>query len=168
MPTRWELTFESDVNDLSGVLASLYLKLSPPGLMAFLQSMVDPWLRMRTDNRFDSEGDDVSGAWHPLTHATQMIRAAGGFPSAHPINVRTGKMKSFLVGQRSDVKPNGLGATLTYPGATADPDLIEKIKVAQQGKAYPRTPPRQVIGVNTNDMLFITSELIAYLAEDYI
>lgn len=166
----WELTFEADTEELEAVLQKLTVKLSPPGLMGFLATMVDPWLRMRTDNRFASEGDDVTGNWHPLTLATQMMRIQGGFPPSHPINVRTGKMRDFLTGMASDVKPNGIGATLTYPGPVGDPELNEKIKTAQMGKTArsQKTPARPVVGVNENDMLFITSELVAWLSEDYL
>lgn len=159
---------ETDAASAVAVLAHLTMKLSPAGLHTFLDTMVDPFIRARVDQRFASEGDDVVGAWHPLTVATQMIRAAKGYPSAHPINQRSHKMHSFLVNTQSDVKPTGIGATLTHPPPTGDGLMNQKIQTAQAGKSRPRTPPRPVIGVNENDMLFITSELALYLSEDFI
>lgn len=164
----FQVTFEADAAHLQGVLLMLEDKLNPLGLAEFMDATVDPFLRMRTEDRFAQEGDDVVGSWQPLQLATQQIRASKGFSPAHPINVRTGKMRNFLVNRPADVKPNGFGATLTYPGPIGDSELFEKLSTAQGGKSYPSTPPRPVIGVNENDMLFVTSELVAWLMEGYI
>ena len=158
-----------DQSDLDDVVHNLETKLSPAGLAGFLDSVVDPFIRGRIDGRFGSEGDDVSGRWHPLTQATQQIRASYGFPPDHPINVRTGKLHSFLVTNDSEVLPNGLGATLTHPApGSIDPVTAKKLATAQGGSASPSTPARPVLGVNDNDLLFVTSSLAAFISQDFI
>lgn len=161
--TGFNILFEADAASTNAMLAELEKRLSSEGLADFLSDRVDGFLRARIAQRFSGEGDDVSGAWHPLTVATSMIRASQGFPPDHPINVRTGDMRSFLVNSASDVKEHSLGATLKHPPPTTNKFINEKIRTAQQGKSRPRTPPRPVIGVNENDLLFVTSELAAYL-----
>lgn len=155
---------EIDVDDsqFQAAMALLNFRTSPAGLSTFLGTVVDPYVRARIDQRFAGEGDDVTGRWHPLTRATEMIRASKGFPPAHPINVRTDKMHSFLVNTPGDLKPNPVGATLEHPRPT-DPLTERKIQVAQMGTKRPFTPPRPVLGYNENDMLFITSSLAAWL-----
>lgn len=165
---RWHLAFEVDDKHVQHVLAMLELKLSPSGLTGFMYSHVDPFIRARTASRFAGEGDDVTGAWHPLAKATELIRASKGFTPSHPINERTARLKSVLVGRPGDAKPNGFGATLTYPGPIGDASFWEKMSTAQGGSDNPPTPPRPVIGFNENDMLFVTTELVAWLSEDYI
>lgn len=62
-----------------------------------------------------------------------------------------------------------MGATLIHPPAgSADPITAKKLKTAQSGSSKPSTPARSVVGVNENDLLFITSSLTAYLVEDFI
>lgn len=163
--TGYYVLIETDTKEVNAVIQQLQDRLSPIGLVTYLNTVVDPFVRERIDQRFGSEGDDVSGAWHPLEQATQQIRAAYGFPPDHPINVRTGKLHSFLVGTPSDVKPDGMGATLEHPPPIADPIIRKKLDTVQAGSASPKTPARPVIGLNQNDLLFITSSLVAYLVE---
>lgn len=159
---------ETDFAHADAVIDSLLVRASPVGLAAFLNTVVAPWVRNRIEQRFDNEGDDVSGSWDPLAAATQSIRASYGFPPDHPINVRTGSLRSFLVGTNSDVKPNGFGADLQHPPPSSDAIMNKKIKTAQSGDPNPRTPARPVMGLNENDLLFITSSLSAWLTQDMI
>lgn len=154
-----------DVNEaqFAGAVALLSQRLSSAGLALFLKTVVDPFIRNRIEQRFTAEGDDVTGKWHPLTVATALIRAEKGFPPDHPINVRTGYMRRFLVNTPSDVRPAGPMVTLTHPPSDADGLMALKLSTAQAGKSRPQTPARPVMGLNTNDALFITSELTAYL-----
>lgn len=156
------IDIESDTSDLLGVIAELKLRLGPGGLQDFLAFHVEPWLRMRTENRFAQEGDEVVGTWQPLERATEAIRASQGFPPAHPINHRTGRMEYFLVNTPGDVKATGLGAQVTYPRPGANGQM-DKIATAQMGKGFPKTPPRPVLGVNENDATYITSNLVAWI-----
>jgi hypothetical protein len=166
--TGFYVLIESETAEADAVIQALLLRASPVGLSAFLSTIVDPFLRNRIEQRFDNEGDDMSGSWDPLAVATQQIRASYGFPPDHPINVRTGKLKSFLVGTNSDVKANGFGATLQHPPPIADPITAKKLATAQAGSPSPSTPARPVIGVNENDLIFVTSSLAAWLTQDMI
>lgn len=163
-----QITFETDKDGAQAVIDELRDRLENAGLAQFLEKVVEPFIKLRIENRFHSEGDDVTGGWQPLHVATQLIRASYGFPPDHPINVRTSQMKDFLVNSRSDIKNNGADVTLIHPPPTGNKGLDEKIKTAQQGKTKPRTPPRPVLGFNENDLLFVTSELAAYLVEGIV
>lgn len=165
---RMDVIITTDRSSVDQALAYLEARLNPIGLATFLTTVVDPFIRNRIQQRFASEGDDVSGAWHPLAVATQQIRASYGFPSDHPINVRTGKLASYLIGTRGDVKQTGVGAALQHPPPGADAIMAKKIKTAQSGSSSPSTPPRPVIGVNENDLMFVTSSLVAWLSQDMI
>lgn len=158
----------TDRASVDRALQFLEARLSPVGLVAFLNTVVDPFIRNRIQQRFASEGDDVVGTWHPLAAATQQIRAFYGFPPSHPINQRTGRLESWLVGTSSDVKQFGVGASLQHPPPGSDAILNKKLKTAQSGSSYPPTSPRPVIGVNENDLLFVTSSLVAWLSQDMI
>jgi hypothetical protein len=158
----------ADHSTVDKVLKQLEDRTSPQGLQDFLDDKVDDFIRNRISDRFTKEGDDVSGAWHPLEQATQQIRASYGYPADHPINVRTGQLKAFLVNSHSDIKTDATGATLQHPPVTGDAAMNKKIATAQSGSSYPSTPARPVIGVNQNDLLFVTSELVAYLMEGMI
>lgn len=148
--------------DFKAAMALLGFRTSPAGIAGFLYTAIDPYVRMRASQRFAGEGDDVTGNWHPLTRATELMRAQKGFPPSHPINVRSGKMRHHIVDIPGDVKPNPIGAVLQHP-RPGDPLTMLKIETAQRGKSRPRTPARPVLGYNENDMLFITSTLAAWL-----
>lgn len=167
--TGFFVTIETDRSQVDKIMQTLEQRVNPVGLTLFLQTVVDPFLRNRIDQRFGSEGDDVTGTWHPLAQATQMIRAAYGFPPDHPINKRTGQLHAQLVGAQSDVKANGMGATLEHPPPGALSSVTaKKLATAQGGSSSPRTPARPVLGVNENDLLFVTSSLAAWLTKDII
>lgn len=167
--TGFKIEIETDSASADAVMQRLDDRTSAMGLVTFLDVVVDPFLRNRIDERFKSEGDDVTGKWHPLERATELIRASYGFPPDHPINIRTDKMHAYLVGTDSDVHPNGMGATLVHPPlGKAHSVLDKKIKTAQSGSASPSTQPRPVLGVNENDLLFITSSLAAWIIQDII
>jgi hypothetical protein len=165
---RVDVIITTDRSSADRAIQYLEARLSPVGLVTFLSTVVDPFIRNRIQQRFAGEGDDVVGAWHPLSVATQQIRASYGFPPSHPINVRTGKLESWLVGAKSDVKQFGIGASLEHPPPGSDAILSKKLSTAQSGSSSPVTPARPVIGVNENDLLFVTSSLVAWLSQDMI
>jgi hypothetical protein len=167
-PIGFQLTFEVERDHLDVLLTDLALKLSPPGLAGFLDTVVDPFIRSRIEQRFDTEGDDVTGSWHPLTIATQQIRASYGFPPAHPINVRTRDLRDWLVNTPADIKVTGFTAEANHPPPTSNTVLNTKLAAAQSGKTHPATPARPVLGLNENDLMFVTSSLVAYIAKGII
>lgn len=166
--TGFYVFIETDKSEFQKVMDHVQDRLSPVGLVTYLDTIVDPFLRNRIEQRFAGEGDEVSGAWHPLAEATQQIRSSYGYPPDHPINVRTGKLRAHLVGTESTVQADGMGATLQHPGPVADGVTRKKLVTAQSGSTSPSTPARPVIGVNENDLMFVTSSLVAYLAEGMI
>lgn len=133
------------------MLEHLETKVSPPGLTTWMEADVDPWLRQRAQDRFTNEGDDVVGAWLPLSPYTQMIRQQMGYGADHPINVRTGELENYITSAGS-IFETGVGVTLETPGGTVPPEMAVKIITAQQGSSFPPTPPRPVLGVNERDL----------------
>lgn len=160
--------FTIDTHSVELTLERLDTALSPGGIAAFLKGAVEPYIKERAQSRFDSEGDDVSGKWQPLSPATQDIRSRGEWSvgAAHPINVRTTELERYITKSQGLVAPNALGATLTYPGSPPGTSgLTEKMRTAQQGRSNPRTPPRPVIGVNEQDLAVAVEMLVFHVNE---
>jgi hypothetical protein len=127
--------------------------LSVTGLAQFLYGMVGPWVKQRAADRFQTEGDDVTGRWAPLQEATVRIRESAGHGGEHPINVRTGELEAYITGgQIGVVSSPGLGV-LKYP---KDPPktiaLKTKLSTAQRGRTNPSTVPRPVLGLGERDL----------------
>ena len=140
--------------------------LSPVGLSAFLFGSVTPWLRQRAADRFASEGDDVSGKWEPLKESTIEFREHMGL-GAHPINRRTGELEEYITQGNGRIIATPLGASLAYPGTdTVSQHLTNKVKTAQSGKKYPRTPARPVLGVDEKDLAYVVTQL-AFFVQRY-
>lgn len=151
-----DIEMRGDAQQVNAMLERLSSALSGPMLIGFMGS-VGEYLQSRARSRFASEGDDVSGAWHPLSDVTQHFRETQGFPASHPINKRTGDLEVYITQSSYSVTPNPLGATTTYPsgGAKTQGWLREKIKTAQTGKASPATEARPVLGMNERDLLYV-------------
>lgn len=161
-PTGW-IDFEI-VGDKAGVqhmLNAIDSALSVTGLAAFLYGDVGPWVKERAQQRFESEGDDVSGKWAPLMETTVDIRERGGFEGAHPINKRTGELEAYITqGQVGVVSSPGIGVLKFPQNEPKSKGLREKMKTAQGGRAVPNTVPRPVLGLNERDL----SEVLVMLA----
>lgn len=165
------------IGDSSGVQRMLHAAdtaFSTTGLMSFLTMDVGPYLQTRAKGRFAAEGDDVSGKWAPLRPATEAIREAGrsqglwSVGDAHPINVRTGELEDYITGGQGAVFPSGMaGARIQYPRITGKPTVRKKMKIAQKGGLAPnsghQTPPRPVIGLNEQDLVFVLTSLSLHL-----
>lgn len=149
-----------EAQDVYDALDNLATLLSPSGLIAFLGGHVGPYLSRRAEDRFASEGDDVTGPWKPLSEATIRLRAEQGF-AAGPINHRTGELEDWVVDGGWFAYPVGEGATLRFPGQNPTGELRSKVQTAQGGRAKPMTDPRPVLGVNEVDLLFMQSSLMA-------
>lgn len=161
MTTPFRMIIIVDNRQADAVLLRLENALSDSSMEAFLLRNTADYIHERTRARFAGEGDDVTGAWQPLLPATEHIRMNLGYPGAHPINVRTGDMESYLTGDSGAITGQ---TTWTFPApGSATGELAEKIKTAQQGKAMPSTVPRPVIGMNNVDEAAITTDLEAYL-----
>lgn len=158
------------LGDDSGVQRALEVldsALNPIGIASFLGAVVDPYLRGRAKERFTVEGDDVTGAWVPLSTATQTIRASEGYGAAHPINRRTGELERYITQSDNQIQimPT-IGAELTLPGSAPIGKLEDKVKVAQQGDpSFGRsgTPARPVLGMNEQDLAFVLLALAVHV-----
>lgn len=138
-------------------------------IAAWLVAGVDPLLRRRTEERFASEGDDISGKWQSLAPATAVIREGKGFPGEHPINVRTGEMKRHLLDSPPRVAVHGIGATLWSPGDEGAGDVANKVKTAQLGGVTPEgrpVPARPVLGVGPQDLEAVLISLAIHIASN--
>jgi hypothetical protein len=154
---RWAIRDKEVIHSIT----KLEMLVGPDGLATFLGATVGPYLRQRAQERFQSEGDDVTGPWLPLDPTTVAIRDATGFGGEHPINRRTGELEDWVTQGDTFGYPIGSGATLLFPSNEPTGRLRTKVETAQKGKKSPATPPRPVIGVNEKDLLFITAALAA-------
>lgn len=165
-------TIEVEADDVLAVLRQVELATNTIGLREFLGGPVVEWLQERADHRFASEGDDASGQWPDLTWGTQQIREALGFPREHPINVRTGDLRDWVVNSDGKVSALGpLGAELEWPGTAPDAEIESKFKVAQKGANYGENPmfptsgtvPRPVARVNAVDLEAVLEAYVMWL-----
>jgi len=141
--------------------------LSPEGMSAFMSVVMVPYLKDRAKERFEDEGDDVSGKWEPLKPATQAIRAGNpdwNVGPDHPINVRTHELENYIIGSNALVRPNDLGAQMQYPARPSTKRTIrDKMKTAQTGSSNPRTVARPVLGMNEADMIYMQLALVKHI-----
>lgn len=145
----YTVTVEGDVEEK---LLQMRAMLMPSRLAQFLSEEGHAVMRRRIDNRFDTEGDDASGIWAALKYPTQQTRRALGLGDQHPINVRTGELKRWILTDEPDVIMVGSGAQYTFPGGTpVDPKTAEKFSTAQQGSTNPATVPRPVLAMSQVD-----------------
>lgn len=147
------------------MLLRLEMALSPPGLGQFLATRAEPYLRKRASERFRAEGDDVVGEWLPLTRYTQDVRASQGYGAAHPINRRTGRLEDYITHSPASITMHSSGASLKYPGTKPTGELKDKVRTAQMGKPYPKTPPRPVLGMNHRDLEAVLLGLAMHIKE---
>lgn len=153
--------------DVERMLMGVNTFLNPLALMGFLSGAVAPFIRQRAEQRFFSEGDDVSGPWAPLEPATQEIRQQMNVGGAGPINRRTDDLFDYITQSPDEVTPLGaFGAQLTYPSPNAPqrPYTAIKVQTAQIGKGKQsatgnKTPPRPVLGLGITDLTHVIAAL---------
>lgn len=154
------------VGDTVGVhhaLRHLEAKLESPAMMAFMQTVIYPFITQRAVARFRNEGDEVSGKWAPLARATVNFRQSMGFPGEHPINRRTGELERYITGSPAAILPIGGGVMMKYPPQAATGSLGEKVMTAQKGKGRPSTRPRPVLALGIADLSFTLTSLATYI-----
>lgn len=156
-----------DPTQVDALFLELNRNLSDAGLVDFMETIVAPWVQDRVEDRFAKEGDDVSGKWRALAPATQNIRASQGFPPSHPINVRTGDFRDWLVNDPGIMTPSMAGVEFTYPNDPTSFEMRHKLETAQLGQTSPPTPPRPVLGLNRHDLAFVQSSLVQWILGDY-
>lgn len=148
----------ADASSAILLLTRLEVALSAPGVAVFLETNVKQLIQERAQARFNSQGDDVSGVWKKLTDATVSIRESQGFGPT-PINIRTTDLERFITTSAGQI----IGDTLVYPGDAPTRALEQKVMTAQQGRTFPETPARPVLGLNETDALGILTDLALYI-----
>lgn len=158
-----DITILGGPRGVEAMLMRLETALAPPGLATWLEYGVEPIIQLRAKERFDTEGDDVTGQWLPLKPYTQMVRAQSGFPPDHPINVRTGELERYITQSDGDVQMYPGGASMNYPGTNPTGTLADKVSTAQVGSADGRTPARPVLGLNIHDLEAVLFSLASFI-----
>lgn len=143
-----------DVRKVSRILEASNSFISPVGLAGYLNSVANPHLTRVAKARFKSGGDSASGKWAALSQATQEIRENLGYPP-NEINVRTGKMREFLINPSPVISQDAAGTTMEWPG-TPGADLNKRLK---QAAGRGRGPARWIIAYDTNTVAYILSTL---------
>lgn len=158
------LEVQIDTSEPEATLARLQRQVSASGLGVFLNTEAWPWLEQRTQDRFTSEGDSAVGKWAELSFATYAYRTAGGFPPAHPINVRTGELRDFALTHQVESQMSGI--TLSQPKKGGKNETQKKFRNAQrggttaQGHAFPARP---VVGLDMLDAGRIEQRLFKWV-----
>lgn len=124
---------------------------SPLGVQAFIEHRGLPLMKAQIGQTFATETSPSGAAWAALTPATQHFRRSSGYPAAHPINVRSGAMKRFLLtSHRVEGVVGGVEASI--PGVEPTGLLGKKLMTAQVGSKGGKkgggrtTPARPVLG----------------------
>lgn len=120
-------------------------------------------LMSRARDRFAGEGDYASGRWARLAESTVAHRIAQGYPGSNPINVRSGELKNFILGDQPKVLISPVASEMVTPGTTPAGDLLTKFEVAQKGSG--KTPARPVLATDGRDVAAILSTMAVYLKE---
>lgn len=156
MSTPNIFTIDVDEVEVEVLIEKVLAATSEISLLAFLEQDVEAFFHADIQNRFNDEGDAKSGPWEPLQPATINIRQSLGFGDG-PINVRTGELKEFLLGDYDSFA--GLGwAEMNVPGDPKDPVTARKLETAQRGNPsnpipnFGPTPPRPVLALAEVDM----------------
>lgn len=156
-----------DARDAEMRLAGMHRAFDSERLAAWLVAGVDPLLRERTEERFASEGDEISGKWESLKPYTVRERESKGFPGEHPINVRTGALKRHLLDTPPRFAIHSLGATLWSPGDDGNAKTANKVRIAQQGGTTPEghvVLARPVLGIGVRDLEAVLVALAIHIA----
>ena len=156
-----------DSRDVHSRLEGMDRAFDPQRIAVWLVAGVDPILRRRTETRFASEGDEISGKWLSLRPFTVSERERHGFPGEHPINVRTGEMKRHLLDSPPRAAVHTLGASMWSPGEPGAGDTANKVRIAQQGGTTPEgrpVPPRPVLGIGLEDLEATLISLAVHIA----
>jgi len=151
------------VTDAGGqrLVVKLRAAMAPPAIAGWMQSSVTTILRVRAAERFSEEGDSASGKWAQLSPVTVKIRQAMGVGGAHPINVRSGGLRAFVIGANADIASSEGGVLFNWPDTPPKGKLSDKLDTAQHGNA--RAPARPVIAVDETDAELIAKSLALHI-----
>lgn len=148
-------SIEVDPFDVEKLYDLVMFKLAGVNLRQFLVNIAQRYFSYQIALRFAHQGDAKSGAWEPLTDATQDIRKALGYGGAGPINIRTSDLFMFVT-EHYDASFGPTWAQLDVPGEATDPVIEQKLRTAQEGTeenvlGYGATPARPVLADDTEE-----------------
>jgi hypothetical protein len=151
---RVTLTLEGEIV-IDRVLAGLEARASnlAPAWPAVLQAF-----QAITARAFASEGASTGAAWAPLTPATQRDRVRQGFPAAHPILQRTGKlMRALTLGEGAYASMTA--SALTYRLSSE----VDYFKYHQSNRARTKLPRRAPVLLTADDRTALMHPVRLYL-----
>lgn len=135
------------------LLERLEERMTDVSLASFLHGAVAQLLQRQSSSKFSSESGHT-GKWQPLKQSTQRIRRQQGYGPTSPINVREGRLKSFVTTAGGDIRHEGLAVAMEWPGGVSmnSTPLMYSYHTAQQGSKYWGTPARPVVGLTVDDI----------------
>ena len=139
MSVQYDVTLET--HDVESMMERFALWTDNTHLDDFTRETFGEMMRDSAQRRFDTESNR-GASWEPLHSATIRRRQEQGFPGAHPINVRTGRMKSLLIHSRPEGGPTGDGVEFEWPERVGGELYMKMLRAAGYDK---RTPARPVI-----------------------
>lgn len=156
--------------EVKALMEKLRSRVSKPSIRIYLRSQARPFLQGRMQQRFQNEGDELTGKWAPLRPTTAMIRANAGYGAQRPINIRSGELFKFVMDGKVTAE------ALTFPGRTGTKNQQSKLQVAQrggfgssasQGAIGPRrpAPPRPVLAFGEADRTVIMTSLMEWVTK---
>lgn len=122
-------------------------------------------LQRQVAERFAEEGDDASGEWAPLSPATLDIKERMGYGD-RGTNVRTGRMRAWLLNDSGDVDLAAGGLFFNWPNEPSG-KLAEKFETAQFGSDETGAPPRPVMAADAEDLMAIL-EIVGHWVYDFM
>lgn len=143
--------------DVQNLFRDLDRTISGPSLHAFLAGDVSEYFRNNIEERFDEEGDALSGFWPPLKEGTVNIKRnlPGLRGQPDEINIRTGDLFDFVTDEYPTTSGPGW-AQVDIPGDPPDALTGRKLEVAQHGSP---TNPIQGFGPTPRRPVLATSEM---------
>lgn len=155
--------------DVRQAFERLETAIAPYSLSMFLREDAASFFRTNIEERFNEEGDALSGFWPPLKPATVNIKEELGVDRPEAPNIRTGDMFDALTGEYDVTMGPGF-AQLDIPGEV-DGFTREKIQMAQQGKAenenpfFGPTPRRPVLATSEMQLATLLERLEMNIVE---
>lgn len=156
-PLRVTLTLEGELvidRVLQGIASRASAPLSNPEVIAGVLTA----FRRITGAAFASEGTSTGAAWAPLAKSTQAERKRLGFPPAHPILQRTGKLQRALtLGEGAHVSTGPQRLAYQLSGE------VGYFRFHQSRRARTRLPRRAPVLLTADDRTALMHPIRLYL-----
>lgn len=138
------------------LLERLEARLSDPSVAAFMRGALAPLLQAQSAAKFASESGHT-GKWRPLKASTREVRRSQGYGPSSPINVREGRLKSFVTSAGGNIRHEGVAVAMEWPDKVSmnDTTLMYAYHTAQAGSSRWKTPARPVVGLTPGDIAAI-------------